>query len=391
MLQCKKNISIVVFLTLIILSSFPKDIYASTDVQEIIGYTQTRLIGGEIDNVIVSRVKETNLGDLVADAVADATKEILKGTKYQNMPIVGLQNGGGIRKTIFEGPITRKQINDTLPYGNFLVVYDITPKVLYEILENGVSRIKVDKRGNIIGIDGRFLQISGINVIYDYSQPSTEIVDNSMVTGSRVLAVYLDGSEESLDREDTSSHIILGFNNYCMDGGDGYFMLKSEEVICKGDTLNNIVCNYIQDICKFNGGVVNYTTNNRINIGQSTLKGKKSDEIKLLFNSELLILYVPPIIDNYKLLVPLRTISEVLGAEIAWDEYRREVTVISNGHTIKININTNAVLVDEKMINTDYPVRLIEDYTMVSVDFLEDILNINANWDCKYNTLSIEN
>ena len=66
-------------------------------------------------------------------------------------------------------------------------------------------------------ISGGFLQISGFRVVFN---PDAE-------QGNRVTSITLDGQSEPLDRNDTSTQILMVSNNYIMNGGNSYTMLGS--------------------------------------------------------------------------------------------------------------------------------------------------------------------
>ena len=68
----------------------------------VIGNTRTALWGGWVGSSNIARVGEINLGSLIADAMAQEARELLasdayKDSPYKNLPIVALENGGGVR------------------------------------------------------------------------------------------------------------------------------------------------------------------------------------------------------------------------------------------------------------------------------------------------------
>ncbi len=206
--------------------------------QQKIAVTDTTLWGGTINSVTEGRVTETNLGDLVADSMIDAGEEIIRNgnaeKKYKSLPIVAMQNGGGIRDTIYKGTITKGDIIDVLPFGNTISFKAVTPRLLYEILEQGVSGNKgLTADGLMAGTtaSGGFPQIAGMKFTYD---PNKE-------AGSKVKAVYLDGEKKPLDRQDESRQIIFGSNNYLIAGGNDYTMLADLPEVAEGGNLDRML------------------------------------------------------------------------------------------------------------------------------------------------------
>ena len=82
-----------------------------------------------------NRTEETNLGDLVVDAMVWSV--VKEGGIEQVEPnhVVGITNGGGIRANIEAGDVTMKDINTVLPFGNTVAVIYVTGEELLEALE----------------------------------------------------------------------------------------------------------------------------------------------------------------------------------------------------------------------------------------------------------------
>lgn len=225
----------------------------------VIGNTQTALWGGSIGDTEIARIGEINLGNLIADAMTEEAKELLasdayKDSPYKNLPIVALENGGGVRATIKRGDITVGDSINVLPFGNTLAFKEVTPAILYEALENGVSKVvsQDPETGLITGQGGCFPQISGMSFTYDPAQPARDTEKN--IAGSRVKAIYLDGSSEPLKREDTSTKIVLCSNDYEIAGGDGYDMLVGRPSVGEGGSLEEVFRDHLTRLTAAGGG-----------------------------------------------------------------------------------------------------------------------------------------
>jgi len=134
------------------------------------------------------RTRETNLGDLVADAMREAS-----GAD------VALINGGTIRAGIPAGPVTVGTIYNVLPFDNWLISFAISGKELRASLETGVARVEVR--------DGGFPQVSGMSYTFDPKAPA----------GSRIVSVSVGGA--ALD--ETRSY-VLATHDFLAAGGNGY-------------------------------------------------------------------------------------------------------------------------------------------------------------------------
>ncbi|WP_133964529.1 bifunctional metallophosphatase/5'-nucleotidase [Eubacterium limosum] len=225
----------------------------------VIGNTQTALWGGSIGDTEIARIGEINLGNLIADAMTEGAKELLasdayKDSPYKNLPIVALENGGGVRATIRRGDITVGDSINVLPFGNTLAFKEVTPAILYEALENGVSKVvsQDPETGLITGQGGCFPQISGMSFTYDPRNPARDVKTGE--EGSRVKAIYLDGSSEPLKREDTSTKIVLCSNDYEIAGGDGYDMLVGLPSVGEGGSLEEVFRDHLTRLTAAGGG-----------------------------------------------------------------------------------------------------------------------------------------
>lgn len=160
---------------------------------KVVGETKVALEG---ERALV-RSQETNLGNLIADALL--WKAQIAGAQ------VAIQNGGGIRASLPAGPVTFGDCMQILPFGNYLVVLELTGEQIWQALENGVSQVEKTA--------GRFPHVAGLRFAWDPTQ----------LPGSRVVSVevFLNGSWQPLDRTATYR---LATNNFLAQGGDGYEM-----------------------------------------------------------------------------------------------------------------------------------------------------------------------
>lgn len=146
-----------------------------------------------------SRIGETALGNLIADAF----RESLKAD-------AAIMQGGGIRSDRIypAGPLTLKNLSEILPFGNTVVLLEVDGKTIQAALESGVSQI--DKQS------GRFPQVSGITYHFD---PKAAV-------GSRVSEVKVGG--QPLDLAKTYK---LAVSSFAAGGGDGYTMFQGAKVL----------------------------------------------------------------------------------------------------------------------------------------------------------------
>jgi 5'-nucleotidase len=192
------------------------------------------------------RTEETNLGNLIADALLWQGQE-LAGVFGVPTPNVSLQNGGGIRNDseIPAGDITELTTFDILPFSNFVtIVPDIPPAQFKEILENAVSRVE--------NTDGRFAQIGGFAMTWDPSG-TAQVLDgngNPTTAGTRIVLVTLDDGTPIV----VNGMVVAGAPNlhvstidFLARGGDQY-PYRDAAFTSVGVTYQQALANYITQL-----------------------------------------------------------------------------------------------------------------------------------------------
>ncbi|MBE2270199.1 MAG: 5'-nucleotidase C-terminal domain-containing protein [Anaerolinea sp.] len=162
-------------------------------------------------NVNVCRIRECELGNLVADSLRWYT-----GTQ------IALINGGAMRGGLQEGQLLRGNILEFLPYSNRLTTFTVSGATLLQALENGVSRVS-ESSGT-----GRFPQVAGIRYTYDLSQPPFSRITNVEVLGADGAAY------EPLDPDALYSIVT---NDFMRKGGDGYSMFAENGLDAEDTTV----------------------------------------------------------------------------------------------------------------------------------------------------------
>jgi len=155
---------------------------AEAGFDSVIGYSSSDLarVGGG---------KESALGDLIADAIREAS-----GADF------AFQNSGGIRADIRKGEVTFRDLYQVDPFGNTIVTMDLTGPQVMRLLETSV-----------LGFHGIF-QVSGLKMVYDNRKP----------IWSRVTEATVDG--KSLDLDKTYK---IATNDFLAAGG-GYYKIFQE-------------------------------------------------------------------------------------------------------------------------------------------------------------------
>ena len=207
-------------------------------------------LDGEKANV---RTGETNLGDLIADAMLWQAGLLDEGVD------AAVTNGGGIRASIAAGDLTKKDINTVLPFGNTLYVVKVTGAELLEALEASTYCTPE--------AIGGFPQVTGIEfTVNTGAQFDTKELYPGSTYGkpasiNRVMIQTVGG--EAFNPEETYTIVT---NDFMGAGGDTYYAFKAASSgYDSGVPLDEVVMDYITSELK---GVVSKAqygeTDNRI-------------------------------------------------------------------------------------------------------------------------------
>ena len=189
----------------------------------------------ETNNRMV-RMRETNLGDVCADAY----RTVLGAD-------IAFVNGGGVRADVKAGDVTYEHIINVHPYSNMACVVKTTGQQILDALEMGSRNVTVNEDGTLSGENGGFLQVSGLAYTIDASIPSSVVVDESKmfveVAGERrvkdVLVLQADGSYAPIDP--AATYTLASHNYMLKQCGDGFNMFKNDELLLDEVKVDNQV------------------------------------------------------------------------------------------------------------------------------------------------------
>ena len=186
-----------------------------------------------------NRDSETNLGDLITDAML---WKVLKDTEL-TVPaenVVALTNGGGIRASIGVGDVTKKNINTVLPFGNTLAVVYVKGAELLEALE--ASTFCTPKSL------GGFPQVAGMQfkvTTYEKYDANAEPYPGSTYYGPKTINRVSIGSINGKDFDPEATYAVVT-NNFAAGGGDTYHAFAAAtSQFDTGLPLDEVVMEYI--------------------------------------------------------------------------------------------------------------------------------------------------
>lgn len=170
----------------ILVSAIDRPVRAFLDglAQDVIGTSEVALEG----RTTVIRTRETNLGNLMADAALWYARE--RAAEFGvARPDVAILNAGGIRldKLRAPGPLSHLETFEIAPFASFIsVIEGVSPETLKLAMENAVSKLP--------NADGRFGQIAGFSVTIDPAREALafDAAGRHLNEGARVRSIRLD-------------------------------------------------------------------------------------------------------------------------------------------------------------------------------------------------------
>ena len=181
-----------------------------------------------------NRTEETNLGDLICDALVWGAER--EGTEVD----AAVTNGGGIRATIKKGDITKKDINTVLPFGNTLSIVKVTGAELLEALEAS-TYCTPDSIGGFPQVSGIVYTIDGTKT-YDAGDVYEGSTYHAPKTIRRVTIQSVGGKAFNLRTVYT-----IATNDFLAAGGDTYYAFKTASVNYDlGIPMDEVVMDYVK-------------------------------------------------------------------------------------------------------------------------------------------------
>jgi 2',3'-cyclic-nucleotide 2'-phosphodiesterase/3'-nucleotidase len=154
-------------------------------------------------------LKESSLGDFVTDVMRERA-----GAE------IAFTNAGGLRADLPEGPITKGDVLDALPFVNTLVTFEMTGTQVREVLEQGLT------------LERGLIQASGLRAEYDLTGPA----------GHRLKEVRVGDSPL-----DDARVYKVATNSFLAQGGDLYQTFPRAKKVDDGKVLlSDVVIEYLR-------------------------------------------------------------------------------------------------------------------------------------------------
>lgn len=99
---------------------------------------------------------------------------------------------------------------------------------------------------------------------------------------------------------------------------------------------------------------------------------------------------VAPVVEDGRTLVPLRLISETLGADVSWNPSRREATIETAAYTVVFTIGSTSYTVNGARKTLDVAPKIVNETTMIPMAAFADSIGAKVNYVASTHTATID-
>lgn len=203
--------------------------------EQVIGDNETLLLVRDNGKKVI-RLRETNAGDFVADAVMDYCKSDIT-----------MVNAGSIRTNLPSGEVTNGGIMDLAPYDNRLTVVEETGAKIVELLTACIQSLP--------NADGDFPQVAGLRFEID---GTNHTVSNVMV---------MNKSTRQYEPIKPDQLYTIGTTDYTVKGGGFKGLLRHSKIVREENkTMSDMVALYLKYTLKGHIGKEYAEPQGRINL-----------------------------------------------------------------------------------------------------------------------------
>lgn len=98
---------------------------------------------------------------------------------------------------------------------------------------------------------------------------------------------------------------------------------------------------------------------------------------------------VSPEMKDGRTMVPIRAVSEALGADVGWDQAARQVTLTRAGVTIVMTVGSKTAYVDGRAVEMDVAPYITSGRTLIPARYVAEFFGQKVGWDGAKRTVSI--
>ncbi|MGW8958280.1 stalk domain-containing protein [Paenibacillus sp. NPDC055715] len=123
----------------------------------------------------------------------------------------------------------------------------------------------------------------------------------------------------------------------------------------------------------------------------ANLAGAQVGNIKVIINGVTQQYTQAPVVSQNTTLVPLRGVFESLGAQVDWNSKAKKVTASKNEDTLTLNVGSKLAYKNSAPVQLDVATQIQKGQVFVPLRFVSQSLGAKVNWDQATRTVTISN
>lgn len=115
-------------------------------------------------------------------------------------------------------------------------------------------------------------------------------------------------------------------------------------------------------------------------ISLTSLSTANAKQISVIVNDKAINFDQPPIIDDGRTLVPIRAVTEALGAHVDWDQLSGTVTAQRGKTDITLTIGSDKAYINGNVTELDAPAKIINERALIPLRFIAEGFGCYVGW-----------
>lgn len=124
-------------------------------------------------------------------------------------------------------------------------------------------------------------------------------------------------------------------------------------------------------------------------VGTLPAQPAQAQTIRVLVDGSPVLFDQPPVSIGGRVLVPLRGVFERLGAFVQWDPRTNSVTATRGSTNVQLQIGSTRAFVNGRVVVLDVPPMIIQGRTLVPLRFVSEAMGARVDWDAATRTVFI--
>jgi len=115
-----------------------------------------------------------------------------------------------------------------------------------------------------------------------------------------------------------------------------------------------------------------------------------SQEIKLIINEKEINFDIPPQLEKGRVLVPMRKIFDELDAKVHWDGSTGSISALKEDRQIYLKVGSREARIDDEPVALDVSAQLVKGRTLVPLRFISEALGADVIWNQDAQTVIVK-